>query len=313
MLQFIVICHIITLLNKSFNTSHVVVYLTTIINVEYQTMVSIHLMLQFIDLKERSGSLCIKFQYISCCSLSKREKRLFTLLLSFNTSHVVVYHRTYRIPCYPTQFQYISCCSLSKKRMEVQLRLYSVSIHLMLQFIPVPVYLHPFCQNRFNTSHVVVYRCLKSPALHSRRSFNTSHVVVYPFPPAHKCVFSLFQYISCCSLSGIGLLPGSGSAVSIHLMLQFIQRLLFSSVRSINVSIHLMLQFINKNAGIPGYVLVFQYISCCSLSCTYSNFSSIYLKVSIHLMLQFILSFTHALCGGRRVSIHLMLQFIGLL
>ena len=291
MLQFIVICHIITLLNKSFNTSHVVVYLTTIINVEYQTMVSIHLMLQFIDLKERSGSLCIKFQYISCCSLSKREKRLFTLLLSFNTSHVVVYHRTYRIPCYPTQFQYISCCSLSKKRMEVQLRLYSVSIHLMLQFIPVPVYLHPFCQNRFNTSHVVVY----------------------PFPPAHKCVFSLFQYISCCSLSGIGLLPGSGSAVSIHLMLQFIQRLLFSSVRSINVSIHLMLQFINKNAGIPGYVLVFQYISCCSLSCTYSNFSSIYLKVSIHLMLQFILSFTHALCGGRRVSIHLMLQFIGLL
>ena len=79
----------------------------------------------------------LMFQYISCCYLSNITLRNRRRTLSFNTSHVVIYHTTSRLRqekilrfqyiscCYlsfyaksqavvPSRFQYISCCYLSK-------------------------------------------------------------------------------------------------------------------------------------------------------------------------------------------------------
>ena len=140
------------------------------------------------------------FQYISCCSLSLIDEYHRLEKVCFNTSHVVVY--------------------LEKDRRNISV--YTVSIHLMLQFIlfsffvstPKLLFQYISCCSlsallfaaegpffRFNTSHVVVYPTPAAASFHQSDSFNTSHVVVYQF----------------CNRSFI---PGTG--VSIHLMLQFI-------------------------------------------------------------------------------------------
>ena len=120
-----------------------------------------------------------EFQYISCCSLSQVRNLIFFIRLSFNTSHVVVYpekNAGLGIGC--SKFQYISCCSLS---LHVARNIYwfMVSIHLMLQFIPVLLF-----------DNLSMITC-----------FNTSHVVVYLPPESKLLLNNLFQYISCCSLS----------------------------------------------------------------------------------------------------------------
>ena len=166
----------------SFNTSHVVVYQKEHDNNDNET----------------------RFQYISCCSLSRYCCTLYMQILvsihlmlqfismvsqrplsilSFNTSHVVVYrslnarfsyaslvsiHLMLQFICKKSvswvlglSFQYISCCSLSR-------------------------YNTPCCVpfNCFNTSHVVVYRGKSARLASMSTSFNTSHVVVYRYMPA---------------------------------------------------------------------------------------------------------------------------------
>ena len=82
-----------------------------------------------------------------------------------------------------------------------------VSIHLMLLFILT------FCLAEifgpcFNTSHVVIYLIINLQQNQSGLSFNTSHVVIY-----QETIKSIqekipwFQYISCCYLSFLLLLP----------------------------------------------------------------------------------------------------------
>ena len=163
------------------------------------------------------------------------------------------------------KFQYISCCSLSNYLPD-GLLVIIVSIHLMLQFI--------LCQNIiqtqllcFNTSHVVVYLLLLMTTRLFYFGFNTSHVVVY-----HKKIYikqlnyAMFQYISCCSLSLFFFKKVIDFYVSIHLMLQFIYRYRKDSRYRIGVSIHLMLQFIHHRSHHQYLLIMFQYISCCSLS-----------------------------------------------
>ena len=100
----------------------------------------------------------LMFQYISCCYLSNFTLRNSRRTLSFNTSHVVIYHTTSRlrqekilrfqyisccylskafsvIPRITSPFQYISCCYLSEVGENESIRK-RVSIHLMLLFIP---------------------------------------------------------------------------------------------------------------------------------------------------------------------------------
>ena len=100
--------------NKCFNTSHVVVYRGACRILYKAFRVSIHLMLQFILKYPEYSVNILLFQYISCCSLSKKMRVLELVVLSFNTSHVVVYLIVEYVQNDVYVFQYISCCSLSR-------------------------------------------------------------------------------------------------------------------------------------------------------------------------------------------------------
>ena len=241
---------------------------------------------------------------------------------SFNTSHVVVYPFLYFFEISLTQFQYISCCSLSQKEQLFQYisccslsicnrrenKVAIVSIHLMLQFIPNPPLPHP-----------------------KSKGFNTSHVVVYLVLVCGLNLMSVFQYISCCSLS---LERGELVEADISFNTSHVVVYLHGK-HSVNVhesvSIHLMLQFIFLENYRNWPLWLFQYISCCSLSFFLFRKTSrlicfntshvvvyrckdsgrcVYVRVSIHLMLQFIFYPVPVSNSNKSVSIHLMLQFI---
>ena len=161
-------------------------------------------------------------------------------------------------------FQYISCCSLSM--------LLPSCLHLFFSFqyiscCSLSVAPAPQAQsfNDFNTSHVVVYPISTPNESDNSPHFNTSHVVVYLIHSRHKNFYFF---------------------ISIHLMLQFI---------CCNTSYSSLIQHFNTSHVVVYHVyassiaclLLFQYISCCSLSQSAKrNFRTG--KISIHLMLQFI-------------------------
>ena len=76
---------------NSFNTSHVTLYRFQSSFRKRWTSVSIHLMLLFIYLHWQNEFMRLKFQYISCYSLSLSLSHIWEKLLSFNTSHVTLY------------------------------------------------------------------------------------------------------------------------------------------------------------------------------------------------------------------------------
>ena len=96
-----------------FNTSHVTLYLGERACIFRISLVSIHLMLLFIQCVDAIKGGNYEFQYISCYSLSQTQ--------SVDKDH--------RVP-----FQYISCYSLSCYTHRKVSRV-CVSIHLMLLFI----------------------------------------------------------------------------------------------------------------------------------------------------------------------------------
>ena len=144
----------------------------------------------------------------------------------------------------------------------------------------------------------------------THRRFNTSHVTLYPLTGLIAFRKSLFQYISCYSLSpqDIGkddtgiwfqyiscyslslclhIFPIHIS-VSIHLMLLFIALHDLVSLAGRHVSIHLMLLFISSRVRNKRGLYAFQYISCYSLSEKDQPEGIAGRLVSIHLMLLFI-------------------------
>ena len=185
---------------------------------------------------------------------------------SFNTSHVTLYRGIWcwfccrgsvsihlmllfivspiKLTFVFALFQYISCYSLSCT-LSICLSTFAVSIHLMLLFINVRVR-NPVHYDGFNTSHVTLYHFCIQTIKRLLHRFNTSHVTLYRFNTIFFCL---------------------GFDVSIHLMLLFIRRLRSSAGRqSLLVSIHLMLLFIIVQISEKGGEIVFQYISCYSLS-----------------------------------------------
>ena len=87
------ICNAPTLRCKSqdFNTSHVTLYQEHPRRSYYTTNVSIHLMLLFIKLLDTQRFALVRFQYISCYSLSRSLQGQGKTQESFNTSHVTLY------------------------------------------------------------------------------------------------------------------------------------------------------------------------------------------------------------------------------
>ena len=119
-----------------FNTSHVVIYRSCTFNASSSdsSFNTSHVVIYHAHAP--AFPLCHKFQYISCCYLSRSCQRtlqtcfvsihlmlLFIIVVtvlehlfrqSFNTSHVVIYQKTLpRFCTRPSMFQYISCCYLS--------------------------------------------------------------------------------------------------------------------------------------------------------------------------------------------------------
>ena len=75
----------------SFNTSHVVIYPIRVNACDIGKYVSIHLMLLFIAEVRETKKVIWKFQYISCCYLSVKTRKYKWFHCRFNTSHVVIY------------------------------------------------------------------------------------------------------------------------------------------------------------------------------------------------------------------------------
>ena len=140
----------------------------------------------------------------------------------------------------------------------------------------------------FNTSHVTLYRGMASTnGMERYVSIHLMLLFIYILPRNHLRM-SVFQYISCYSLSSP--FPPNllySKLVSIHLMLLFIGYTSKDSRRSRRVSIHLMLLFIFFSTSLANVLAVsihlmllfitssqniyyqynpFQYISCYSLS-----------------------------------------------
>ena len=184
------------------------------------------------------------------------------------------------------QFQYISCCSLSLLRTVDRAR------NWMFQYISCcSLSDAPPADTDVTLKFQYISCCSLSFTIYifpiRNFCFNTSHVVVYRAGWFSRIDLAMFQYISCCSLSTF----------------------ILKSLSCLQVSIHLMLQFIEKWVTSLDKERRFQYISCCSLSLR-KNTYILRIRVSIHLMLQFIDSGTEEQNICNLVSIHLMLQFI---
>ena len=83
--------HLLCLLGRSFNTSHVTLYRLSGRKTHFVNSVSIHHMLLFIN-KATGGIFAhMLFQYITCYSLSDENSKLITMPMGFNTSHVTLY------------------------------------------------------------------------------------------------------------------------------------------------------------------------------------------------------------------------------
>ena len=147
----------------------------------HQLSVSIHHMLLFINVCECMAGITIKFQYITCYSLSECVR------FGHPPNMVSIHHMLLFIKCFPLfavgnkKFQYITCYSLSEKLGEIVNRRSSfntshvtlyrsssikskpdlqVSIHHMLLFIKLSSWTVHRCFLSFNTSHVTLYHIL---------------------------------------------------------------------------------------------------------------------------------------------------------
>ena len=157
-------------------------------------------MLLFIPGYRWTSRASILFQYISCYSLSLTRQWSMQRYLSFNTSHVTLYHLCLRTAMVIITFQYISCYSLSyHKRIGryvvtgfQYISCYSLSNLLIMK---------RYCKNMFQ--YISCYSL----------SMTSKH---------YKYFQPKFQYISCYSLSKMNFPKSLTVDVSIHLMLLFI-------------------------------------------------------------------------------------------
>ena len=185
-------------------------------------IVSIHLMLFFIKHGKTAKIEVLRFQYISCYSLSVYHIKSQGIYSCFNTSHVILYRYTNvgKIRCIdvsihlmlffiPTgyvrgtwtyMFQYISCYSLSNLP-QINLPCDWVSIHLMLFFIlalvPAQAVPLPF---QYISCYSLSFFFLNSFCKSSQFQYISCYSLSY-FEGIGASANSLFQYISCYSLS----------------------------------------------------------------------------------------------------------------
>ena len=143
-----------------------------------------------------------------------------------------------------------------------------VSIHLMLLFIRKGHYIRSKC--RHVSIHLMLLFISKTSWIWAYAIYVSIHLMLLFIGnwKTSKGWLCTFQYISCYSLSVIREKRAWMAPVSIHLMLLFIRDKIKISFDGRLVSIHLMLLFICAAATKLKDWVVFQYISCYSLSGT---------------------------------------------
>ena len=185
--------------------------------------------------------------------------------MSFNTSHVTLYHRGLRTPDGHDRFQYISCYSLSAFS-ATTLSDFCVSIHLMLLFIAVRggedfpgtvVSIHLMLL--FIEMDLETYPKKKDVSIHLMLLF-------IPSLGRHEDLIRMFQYISCYSLSAVAvdmrvrIIGFNTSHVTLY---RCCDNACDSCCRRFNTS-HVTL-YLSRNVLVT-IAYEFQYISCYSLS-----------------------------------------------
>ena len=98
---------------RSFNTSHVTLYLYSSPNNVGSSGVSIHLMLLFIAIRHWKEQHLLGFNTSHVTLYPQNRKPMKMALPCFNTSHVTLYLEEVVVALPPDSFQYISCYSLS--------------------------------------------------------------------------------------------------------------------------------------------------------------------------------------------------------
>ena len=125
-------------------------------------LISIHLMLLFIEFSRAQKNLIPEFQYISCYCLSVIGNAAgFNVYIFQYISCYCLSRPLHLIPLPFRGFQYISCYCLSSRWCSA-VSCSRISIHLMLLFIFIVNRLL-FEQFYFNTSHVTVYQIFLFP------------------------------------------------------------------------------------------------------------------------------------------------------
>ena len=167
-------------MQESFNTSHVVVYLNAFTSgvtkwaFQYISCCSLSRAVHEINW----GGM---FQYISCCSLSRKSGNISTLIICFNTSHVVVYR--WSMLLYTPVLLRFNTSHVVVYQLADQVNITAIF--------------------GFNTSHVVVYRLWATQWWKIQCKFQyISCCSLSLSTVSGKGALRLFQYISCCSLSG---------------------------------------------------------------------------------------------------------------
>ena len=244
-------------------------------------------MLLFIEYNNPFVKASERFQYISCYSLSYTPNQIDEYNRGFNTSHVTLYP-VKTLWKFPQLFGFnTSHVTLYPESYSCYLWYGNVSIHLMLLFIgfgrsnillpksfqyiscyslSVLSICLTYKSKCFNTSHVTLYHILA--VLHPLHvfCFNTSHVTLYLCPQVGQIVS-----FSCFNTSHVTLYRSDHSSRLWNLP-------------RFNTS-HVTLY--QKHGVVAENHLMFQYISCYSLSRSYfSGYCNLW--VSIHLMLLFI-------------------------
>ena len=143
----------------------------------HQLSVSIHHMLLFINVCECMAGITIKFQYITCYSLSECVR------FGHPPNMVSIHHMLLfidelaRIYSKYLSFQYITCYSLSGRIRSYELPR-GVSIHHMLLFIGKPD-AGTVPGNHVSIHHMLLFILTRNSEKQSLQGFNTSHVTLY--------------------------------------------------------------------------------------------------------------------------------------
>ena len=140
-----------------FNTSHVTVYHTYLINAYHvHTHFNTSHVTVYLD-NHPLENMHDTFQYISCYGLSIWQITIKGLLLNFNTSHVTVYQLLFLLSLLFLQ-------DFNTSHVTVYHHLRNVRMQ---------------SRSYFNTSHVTVYQVSAAMKAVGISHFNTSHVTVY--------------------------------------------------------------------------------------------------------------------------------------